>query len=143
MTKRQPCATPRCTNPTRSMPTCPACQRAASLVRRADVHHYHDLGWTVAATAEQMGITTSAVGAHRLKPRPEIPPLTPSQVRRVLTLCADGHSEASIVRQTGFPAHQVHGVLQAPEAEDEMYGLLDGRWVRSPTNPLLKAWVAA
>ena len=142
MTERQPCATPRCANPTAKMATCPACQRAAVLVRRADVHFYCDLGWTAAAIAEQMGITTSAVGAHRLKPRPEIPPLTPSQSKRVLTLCADGHAEASIVRQTGFPAHQVHEVLQAPEAEDEMYGLLDGRWVRHPTRHV-QVWVAA
>lgn len=143
MTKRQPCATPRCTNPTAKMATCPACQRAAVLVQRADVHFYRDLGWTVAATAERLGITEAAVGAHRRKPLPEIPPLMPSQVRRVLALCADGRAEASIVRQTGFPARQVHEVLQAPEAEDEMYGLLDGRWVQSPTNPLVRTWAAA
>lgn len=146
MTKRRMCATPRCGSlATPKRPTCYRCQHAALLLLRAEIHALRDQGMLEREIAARVGVTKGCAHRHLTLPdtRPDIPPLTPRQLGKVYRLCSEGYAADGIATKTGYPAFQVREVLEAPEAQDEMYGLLDGRWKPSPTNPLVRVWVDA
>ena len=51
---------------------------------------------------------------------------------RILHMRADGHSLGTIANQVGLPKETVRRITSDPVAQDQMFGLLDGRWVLDP-----------
>ena len=51
---------------------------------------------------------------------------------RILRMRADGHSLDAIATQVGLHKETVRRIASDPVAQDQMFGLLDGRWVLDP-----------